>query len=344
MGWMIAEDELDAFQAQVLRLNVNSRALIQGCAGSGKSVLALHLARQILSTGSQSILVIVFTKALFYFMKAGIKELGLPERSCMLADDWANRNPRPTADYIIVDEVQDFKLEEIDSWSSTRGTRYRATIDAFHKYARKGLLMFGDDAQMIYTDRGTSLMNIMQKLNIKGGFYQNLPQNYRLPKKIACVAEKIMDPIECIEGRCTKEGENRPIIKKCNSRKEEVAYIIDRIIENGLDEVGILVSDNGEAEFIYDCLNQEGMSCEVKHYTVDTLDFSTTNPKIVTYHSSKGLEFKNVFIPFCEINKEKMRNALYVAMTRGKERLYISYSGDLSIFLNNIPENLITRV
>ena len=32
----------------------------------------------------------------------------------------------------------------------------------------------------------------------------------------------------------------------------------------------------------------------------DTLDFDSTNPKIMTYHSAKGLQFEAVFLPFIE--------------------------------------------
>jgi superfamily I DNA/RNA helicase len=47
------------------------------------------------------------------------------------------------------------------------------------------------------------------------------------------------------------------------------------------------------------------------------------------YAHAKGLQFKDVFIPGCDKNTDK-RAALYVAMTRFSERLYLGYTSRLS--------------
>lgn len=347
MGWMISESELDIFQQQVLNINFNNRAIIQGCAGSGKSVLALHLAKHIWDAVSKSVLVIVFTKALLNFMRGGIQELHLPENMCMLAHDWANSCPLPEADYIIVDEVQDFALRGPSTWSGANNTVYnRGTIEMFHQCAHKGLLMFGDDAQMLYR-YGTELLAIKDLLHIKGGLYQNLVINYRLPKKVAVAAEKIMDCEENLEGRCKREGVNTPIIMACKTRQDEISYVVDRITELDLNNAGILVHSNDDAFIVYKELSGYGLNCEVKYkdgrQNVDTLDFTTSNPKIVTYHSAKGLQFDNVFIPFCD-NKVCNSKPLYVAMTRTIDRLYITYSGTPCKFLARIPDDKVKRL
>ena len=59
------------------------------------------------------------------------------------------------------------------------------------------------------------------------------------------------------------------------------------------------------------------------------LDFHSSNPKIMTWWCAKGLQFKDVFIPGCEKRTDK-RAALYVAMTRCRERLYLGYTSSLS--------------
>ena len=60
------------------------------------------------------------------------------------------------------------------------------------------------------------------------------------------------------------------------------------------------------------------------------LDFSSDNPKMMTYHSSKGLQFEHVFIPECTVEDDDNRNTLYVAVTRTYRALYIMHSGNLS--------------
>jgi ATP-dependent exoDNAse (exonuclease V) beta subunit len=56
---------------------------------------------------------------------------------------------------------------------------------------------------------------------------------------------------------------------------------------------------------------------------------------VMTYHSSKGLDFKTVFIPFLnqgyEIWRESISRAktlFFVALTRSREQLLLSYSGN----------------
>ena len=72
---------------------------------------------------------------------------------------------------------------------------------------------------------------------------------------------------------------------------------------------------------------------------------------LMTIHLAKGLEFKNVFIAGAaegllphirsmddELSLEEERRLMYVAMTRAKEKLYISFYGMPSRFVGEIPE------
>ena len=81
------------------------------------------------------------------------------------------------------------------------------------------------------------------------------------------------------------------------------------------------------------------------HNNVDSLNFTTTNPKVMTYHSAKGLQFETVFLPMisdCIVNSD--RKALYVAMTRTCRNLYIMYSGNMPSPLDTIPSSLYKTV
>ena len=65
-------------------------------------------------------------------------------------------------------------------------------------------------------------------------------------------------------------------------------------------------------------------------------DGATPPVRLLTIHSSKGLEFSNVAIiacenkicPHSESNKEEERRLFYVAMTRACNNLILSYSFD----------------
>lgn len=59
----------------------------------------------------------------------------------------------------------------------------------------------------------------------------------------------------------------------------------------------------------------------------------------MTYHSSKGLQFENVFLPNCTTSNPEDRPALYVAITRTYGTLYIMYSGSVSPLFDEIEED-----
>lgn len=83
-----------------------------------------------------------------------------------------------------------------------------------------------------------------------------------------------------------------------------------------------------------------GVNVEAKFGTFMDLDFSSDNPKMMTYHSSKGLQFEHVFIPECTVEDDDNRNPLYVAVTRTYRALYIMHSGNLSSLFDDIPTSL----
>lgn len=70
--WMIKESELDQDQIQTLMATLDKSSVVAGCAGSGKSILALIKAQRIQRERPNSdYQIIVFTKALCGYMNAG---------------------------------------------------------------------------------------------------------------------------------------------------------------------------------------------------------------------------------------------------------------------------------
>jgi DNA helicase-2/ATP-dependent DNA helicase PcrA len=71
----------------------------------------------------------------------------------------------------------------------------------------------------------------------------------------------------------------------------------------------------------------------------------------MTYHSAKGLDFPFVFLPHLTrttgLNAFKggsdleERRLFFVAATRARERLYLSYHGSPHRFIDEIPEELL---
>jgi superfamily I DNA/RNA helicase len=87
-------------------------------------------------------------------------------------------------------------------------------------------------------------------------------------------------------------------------------------------------------------LKRKGLNVEAKFNRTIDLNFNSDNPKLMTYHSSKGLQFEAVFLPECNCSDNDSRNPLYVALTRTYQSLYIMHSGNLSSFFDSVPRNL----
>jgi len=96
--WMIKESELDEDQIKVLMATLDKSCIVAGCAGSGKSILALIKAQRIQRERGNDYKVIVFTKALCHYMNTGRKELGL-RNEFYYHWQWKNRMNCSPADY-----------------------------------------------------------------------------------------------------------------------------------------------------------------------------------------------------------------------------------------------------
>lgn len=341
--WMIIESELDEDQIKVLMATNDKSCLVSGCAGSGKSVLALIKAQRIQKEKGNNYQIIVYTKALCNYMNAGRETLGL-HNDFYYHWQWENRLGCPSSDYVIVDEIQDFTREEIQE---------------FINATNKNFFFFGDTAQSIYQGlKKTMPVNGINRLFS----YENEPKNfalyrnYRLPIPAERVAQYIGLDLDAFDEKTYKSEETAIPKFICYNSFNDQIKAIAKIIQRGtLSDVGILLPHNEDVREVSTLLNSLGLNHEAKykdeedwHNSVNNLDFTTSNPKVMTYHSAKGLQFEAVFLPgispLSDDSDRKIseQKALYVAMTRTYRYLYVMYSGFLPAPLNKVPSNLYT--
>lgn len=354
--WMIKESELDDDQIKVLMETLDKSCIVSGCAGSGKSVLALIKAQRIQKEHGTNYRVIVYTKALCRYMNSGKKELGLvndfyhyeawkykrePRGRSMVysRDESGNKIPyMPSADYIIVDEIQDFSEDEI-----------REFLNA----TNKNFFFFGDTAQSIYEGLKTTVpVDEIRSITPVGMKVKNweLYRNYRLPLPVARVVQSIgVDLPPFIESTYKSKETAIPIFLQFKNKNDQISFIQRQIEKNNLTDVAILLPDNDCVESIYNQLKNLGGNYELKYNdkrdyrnNQDNLSFSSSNPKVMTYHSAKGLQFEAVFLPYLEnfSGEESDQKSLYVAMTRTYRYLYVMYSGSLPSPLSEIDQEL----
>jgi len=344
--WMIRESELDDDQLIVLQATLDKSCVVTGCAGSGKSVLALIKAQRIQrEKDGSSYKIIVFTKALCKYMNEGKRALGLLGDMLYLWD-WKRQftENQQQADYIIVDEIQDFSEEEIRTFMAN---------------ARKEFFFYGDAAQSVYN--GMRLPNgdvkvtvnpedIISSIAPKDRKTKNfeLYRNYRLPLPVARVVQYIGRELPTLNEFTYKSREVQPpFFLKYEDQDAQVTAIAEIIKRRDLSDIAVLVGTNKEVEKVGSIFRNLKVDFECKYKrddeSWDNLNFQTLLPKIMTYHSAKGLQFEAVFMPFIEAYEDRFessRSALYVAMTRAYRYLYIMYSGQLPELLTQIPKEL----
>ena len=245
----------------------------------------------------------------------------------------------PIIDYLIIDEAQDFK----DLY----------TKNAFLPRTGRSLSLFGDSNQII-NPFGSSIQE-MQIMFPSFKFF-NLKYNYRLPKAIAKVAQKIAQPeIDLLTNNMKNGGDSdfptfpKPIVKKCPTRVDEIKWIANRIQNETLDDVAILVPNGFDVQEVIKLLAENGITEVQTHYrtgkkvpfhTINTLDFTNNDlPCVLDYYAAKGSEFDHVFVPFANEGYVDSRQKFFVACTRASNSLYITYSGVRTSYLGNVNNN-----
>lgn len=355
--WMVKVSELDDLQREIFYADLDKSGIVSGCAGSGKSVLALLKAQRIQQEKGTDCQVIVYTKALNHFMEKGKKELGLNVqfyyheewkwkivmkyygRKGFLPvydrDQFRNKIAnKPSAQYVIVDEIQDFSTSEIKEF-----------LDA----TQSNFYFFGDTAQSLYGSlKGGNTLPVSQ---IKPLLLQGDPKvkewelwkNHRLPIPVALLSQEIGVGLKAFDPRIyTSKETSIPRVVEYDSLESQLQAVC-RIIKNGnLDDVAILLPDTFLVKDAYQKLRymDTDIHFEVRYNELDeesgkpcgedTLNFDTNNPKIMTYHSAKGLQFETVILPYLDCFNDdqngERRISLYVAVTRTYRNLYMLYT------------------
>lgn len=359
MSWIIPENKLDAQQRDFIdNVDITRKNVwIKGFPGSGKSVLLAHTIRKIKAKDSRaSVLVVVFTHSLIKMFEAAFAEMGC-RVDIVTYFDFMRSNR--SYDYMLCDEVQDFPPSVLKAMYS-RG---------------KHVIVAGDSNQSIYeiAPRIREVTVTPSQINqILSSREFELNIIHRLSTSIKNVVQKFLPRINIFSGRVDPNRVDTQVrLCEGQNRDEEVKYIFREAnrANNVGQTVGILIPTHNEIiDFFQRVLKQEKKNpWNVQLDSYGNPDYSDLNSylnnlgiplqyvgnrfgnfsedirkvTVMTYHSSKGLDFDNVFIPFLNnslfiVSDETLSKTLFmVAMTRSRLNLYLTYNGYMHAYLNN---------
>lgn len=254
-------------------------------------------------------------------------------------------------DYILIDEAQDMTVGK---------------LKVLKALSKKTLTIAADVAQKIYK---TSFTWKEVGIDISGRSSKSLSKSFRSTRQIVELAEDLMEnnrkngaSDDYTEAVLPEKEGKKPRLVKFNSRTEEDEYLTRLLKEYPLDRevIGVICRTRKEVFEMRKMLYRHGMESEiVDGKKKDEAKWSLLRPgiKLVVAHSSKGLEFERVIIPYLDdseypfktykVDENQMdeylqteRCILYVAMTRARSTLtMLCVNADYSRFIDEFDLN-----
>lgn len=214
----------------------------------------------------------------------------------------------------------------------------------------QSLLVLYDDAQNLYGEK-TRRKFSFKSIGIQAqGRTTVLKLNYRNTAEVLAVAYEFAKAVMLpstdseedvpvlVQPQSAGRHGAKPELIKLPSMKHEADYLAERVqqvYERGIawNDMAIIYRDKWMRNMISDRLQQSGIPVEWANRDEDNRFFhpAAQSIKLVTMHSSKGLEFPVVFIsgigylPNSHSTPAEESRLLYVAMTRAVDQLIMTY-------------------
>lgn len=341
---------------------------IAGYAGTGKTTVITHAIEKLVSrTRTSRICFVTYTHAQKDLVRSALNDKALARVTIETIDAFGSSGNR--YDYILVDEIQDISDAAI----------HKIFLRADHVIAS------GDPEQSIYLGRvdPTDLKRLL-----RGARKHTLKHIQRLSLMTFQLATAILPEAEVVKGaETTGEGNKGKVIKANTQREEFLKVYAEAVRVSSIqqpsavlfplhDQIYAFARTIAEAkgwgrpperekrgritsyEAFNDFFTEHDTPIRFLGSNNGSLPESDESRIVylMTYHSAKGLDFNNVFLPdltasvkldakWGHLSKpENERRHLFVAITRSKENVYFSYHGQPHPLLAQLPEECLEDV
>jgi hypothetical protein len=376
---------MDLRQEQLARSMGEGHRVIHGVAGSGKTMILGYRAQHLAQALAKPVLVLCYNAALAARLQQMVEERGLGEKvSARSFHGWCHDQLRlyhvlrPRAEgQAYFERLVEAIIRGVDRGQIPRAQYGAVLIDEGHDFEAEwlklvaqmvdpetnSLLVLYDDAQSINRSKPRLRFSFAEVGIQARGRTTVLKVNYRNTAEVmtlACrFAREVLSPKEADEDgipvllpeSAGRHGE-LPTLKRLANAQGELDFVVERaraLHEGGAGwkDMAVLFRVNRDGERIAEHLTKAGIPVNLFGKSPERRKFrpAEDSVKLMTFHSSKGLEFPVVFIPFLEV-LPYMRDdvpgeakLLYVAMTRAMERLILTHHGD-SRFVSDVGDAL----
>jgi hypothetical protein len=360
-------------QVKAMSSDVNKSMIVTGPPGSGKTVVSLYRVDKLKNERRAKVDIFVYSKVLFSYLAKSLRKLNIikknqkevktfhswfyswyvetfstepPPSGVPFGYDWnkvrkdfvAGNVSAFAFDQLIIDEAQDIPLQFF---------KFAARLSKAHT-------VFADDNQALFESNST-VREIRKALIRYEPELIRLTENHRNSLQIAELANCFA--VKGIESGTAKLPE-RPgeLPQLCEgTEKKYRKRIINYAKTHKTERIGVFLKTKKQVESWYQALKKKSNRPVQRYYydkekKLPPPDFTEYGIFLVTFHSSKGLEFNAVYIP--EIDNLKNDDAtkmnLYVALSRPRDSLSLHHVNPLPashVFERNLAnERLIDRI
>lgn len=364
--WLVPRTELTPDQLRAVELAPTQHRVVAGAPGTGKTLVLVHRARHLLDTGFGNLgrcHIFVFTNVLKEYIRSALDFVDLPDGCVSTFDSWCTnfykrhiggRLPWRAAppgpdfeaireavfahcrqhaaagalfDFVLVDEGQDLE-PEVHQLLSTLARHVTVCLD--HK-------------QQIYST-GSDREGILSALGVKRETVMFLDAFRCSPYVVDLAAHFIANSTErdafLQQTRMPQRERERPLLYCGVNFEDEKRHLLEVLRARlNLDKsIAILLPEKRQVFGFAQGLSEAGVEVEAPRQTGKKSrfrehDFSSNRPKLMPYHSAKGLTFETVLLPrltaaaFKQSGPVATERLLFVGITRATKWVYVSTVG-----------------
>ncbi len=353
--WLVARGELLPDQLRAIELSPTEHRLIAGPPGSGKTQVLLHRAaylRDRLKSEPNRFRIFVFTNSLKRYIRSALHLLDLPESCVWGFDAWCVGFYRRRISPVLPTQDDEDDTPDFAGIRAAVAERLRAQPPSpkFYDFvmvdegqdldsaafeiltAVAGHVTVGMDVKQQIYDGGSDEGEILRRLGIRRKNIALL-EAFRCCPYIADLAAQFVPDEEeraayLRQVRTVQTEREQPVVLVARSPEIEMG-ILAQMVRMRLarsERVGILVPKRRVMAEVAAAMRAAGIEVE----TSDRMDFASDLPKVMPYHSAKGITLDSVLLPalqtenFRRYTPARIERLLFVAITRAQMWAHLS--------------------